>query len=142
MQQRSAPGIVLRDQFYRDVGSRIKALREAKNFSQRAIAESVGLSRTSLTNIERGRQKLLLHTFSDIAAALGVTPVELFPKARGNAEIIPISLPKDLPPEQREFVQRTLNPTITNDTTTTKSNSGKNSPVTRGIESNRRTGKR
>jgi DNA-binding MarR family transcriptional regulator len=32
------------------------------------------LSRTSVTNIEKGRQKVLLHTLCGLAAALGVVP--------------------------------------------------------------------
>src|SRR5437588_4369225 len=68
-----------RKQFYREVGMRIKALREKKRLTQETIAISVSLSRTSLTNIERGRQKLLLHTFANIASLLGVTISELVP---------------------------------------------------------------
>ena len=39
----------------------------------------VGLTRTSITNIEKGRQKVLLHQVYDIARALGTTPTSILP---------------------------------------------------------------
>lgn len=39
----------------------------------------VGLTRTSITNVEQGRQKFLLHTLVDIAMALQVEPAGLLP---------------------------------------------------------------
>jgi transcriptional regulator with XRE-family HTH domain len=47
--------------------------------TQDALAAIVGLSRTSVTNIERGRQKLLLHTLSRMAAALKTPLAEMIP---------------------------------------------------------------
>jgi transcriptional regulator with XRE-family HTH domain len=62
------------DVFYTEFGRRIRAARERAGLTQDALAARVSLSRTSVTNIERGRQKVLLHTFCDLAAALGVAP--------------------------------------------------------------------
>jgi transcriptional regulator with XRE-family HTH domain len=39
----------------------------------------VALSRTSVTNIEKGRQKMMLHTLWQFASALGVDPTVLLP---------------------------------------------------------------
>ncbi len=55
-------------------------MRLCQNVTQENLAKLVGLTRTSLTNIEKGRQKILLHTFADLASALGVRPAELLPK--------------------------------------------------------------
>jgi transcriptional regulator with XRE-family HTH domain len=64
---------------YADVGRRIRAARERCGMTQDALATIVGLSRTSVTNIERGRQKLLLHTLNRVAAALRMQIAELLP---------------------------------------------------------------
>lgn len=42
---------------------------------------ALGLSRTSITNIERGRQPIQLHTLYKIADVLGVEPTALLPGA-------------------------------------------------------------
>jgi len=39
-----------------------------------------------VTNIEKGRQKLLLHTFCDLAAAVGVAPSALLPEGGESDE--------------------------------------------------------
>lgn len=68
--------------FYKGVGGRVRALRLAQNITQEALAKLVGLTRTSLTNIEKGRQKILLHTFAELAAALGAPAADLLPTGK------------------------------------------------------------
>src|ERR1039458_5863710 len=98
-------------QFYREVGSRIREIRlNKKTFTQEALAISVGLTRTSLTNIEKGRQKLLLHTFSQIASALGVTPNDLLPQNSTVLKNMGVELPAELPPAERGFIERAMSP--------------------------------
>lgn len=53
------------------IGKTIKALRKARGMTQAALAASVGMERTSVTNIERGNQMLTVKTINAIAAALG-----------------------------------------------------------------------
>jgi transcriptional regulator with XRE-family HTH domain len=65
--------------FYRDVGQLIAIARRRRNLTQEQLADAVGLARTSITNIEKGRQKVLLHTICDVAAVLRVEPIQLFP---------------------------------------------------------------
>ncbi len=67
------------DGFYAVVGGLIGEARERRNVAQEALASLVLLSRTSLTNIERGRQKVRLHTLCRLAAALEVTPCRFLP---------------------------------------------------------------
>jgi len=43
--------------------------RRGKSLSQDALASAVGLTRSSISNIEKGRQKPLLHTLIDISEA-------------------------------------------------------------------------
>lgn len=62
---------------YRSLGHRIRNLRTECGITQEDLAHAVHLTRTSLTNIEGGRQKLLIHTLVDIATALKVSPAEI-----------------------------------------------------------------
>ena len=67
--------------FYGEVGRRIREARKRRKppLTQEALGKLVSLTRTSITNVEKGRQKFLLHTLADIAAALQVEPASLFP---------------------------------------------------------------
>ena len=67
------------DAFYSNLGRRLKAVRKRANLTQAALAERVGLTRTSIANVETGRQRILTHTLCQIALSLGVEPSELLP---------------------------------------------------------------
>jgi transcriptional regulator with XRE-family HTH domain len=73
------------DRLYRLFGSRVRALREAKKVTQEELAKRVDLSRTSITNIEKGRQRVLLHQMVDIAHALDAEPNALIPPPESAA---------------------------------------------------------
>lgn len=47
--------------------------------TQDTLAQKLSLTRTSIINIEKGRQQVLVHTLADIASALGVPVGELLP---------------------------------------------------------------
>jgi transcriptional regulator with XRE-family HTH domain len=66
-------------EFYAAVGRRIAARRNGR-LTQEALATKTSLTRTSIINIEKGRQQILLHTLVDIANALQVSPIELIPE--------------------------------------------------------------
>ena len=68
-----------RADFYRQLGANIRERREQRKLSQEAVAQMVGLTRTSLTNIESGRQHPPLHTFCEIVEQLGGEFAELIP---------------------------------------------------------------
>jgi transcriptional regulator with XRE-family HTH domain len=72
-------GMKDRDRYYRQLGSKIRETREAEGLTQAQLAESVGLSRTSVTNIESGRQRLLIDQFESICTALGKRSIDLLP---------------------------------------------------------------
>lgn len=67
------------DMVYRQVGKRIGELRKRRNLTQEQLANAVGLQRTSITNIEMGRQKVLLHTLFELASVLRVCVEDLLP---------------------------------------------------------------
>ena len=59
---------------YRLIGAKIEALRTALGWTQADLAKRIGLTRTSVTNIEAGRQRILLHDVEKIAVAFQMTP--------------------------------------------------------------------
>lgn len=59
------------------LGAAIKQLREKRDLSQEALAATAGLTGRTVSAIETGTANPTWATVKDIAAALGVTMVEL-----------------------------------------------------------------
>jgi len=76
--------------------------------SQEAFAKAVGLSRTSITNIERGRQPVSLHTLYFMADILGVGPADLLPPALTNTVALALTgHPENkLRPQEKEQLEK------------------------------------
>jgi transcriptional regulator with XRE-family HTH domain len=64
---------------YRDFGRRLRNARKSAKLTQEALALRVGLTRTSITNIEQGNQHVGLHLLYDLAKAVGAAPAGLLP---------------------------------------------------------------
>ena len=64
------------------IGSRIKQLRrmQTPEMNQARLGKILGLTRTSITNIESGRQKLTVDTLFKLCEAFSVEVSELVPK--------------------------------------------------------------
>lgn len=58
-------------------GLRMRMIREVIGMRQEELAKNIGLTRTSVVNIEAGRQRVLLHTVEAVARGLGCTPKHL-----------------------------------------------------------------
>jgi transcriptional regulator with XRE-family HTH domain len=58
-------------------GKNFKRIRIKKGMSQGAIARSLGVGRSFITNIENGKTNLTLATIIRLAKALGITPDKL-----------------------------------------------------------------
>lgn len=92
--------------FYKAFGAAVRRARKERGLSQDALAAAVGLKRTSIANIERGRQRLLLHTACDIALVLRVTLVDLLPSISVPSSRSPSTkLPSDLSEKERAFIE-------------------------------------
>lgn len=76
-------------EFTRQLGDNLKRLRQARGITQADLAEAVGYSRTSITNIEKGLQQPDLFRLVDLGHALRVPLDDLVPK---------VSLPSAPPP--------------------------------------------
>lgn len=59
---------------YRLLGARIEMLRSTLGWTQDELAKKVKLTRTSITNIEAGKQRILLHDVERFSQAFGVQP--------------------------------------------------------------------
>lgn len=64
---------------YREIGENINRLRTARGLSQERLAELVGLTRTSIIHIEKGRQKTPLDKLYHMAEILEVDILEFLP---------------------------------------------------------------
>lgn len=62
----------------RQFGQRVKALRKIRKLSQEDLAEAIGKSVDTVSNIERGFAATKLSTAFDIATALDINFVDLF----------------------------------------------------------------
>lgn len=91
---------------YKLIGQRVRAAREQRGLSQEKLAERVDLKRTSITNIEKGRQRLLVHTLFMISEALAVPIIDLIsvPTAIDPVDAAKKALPADLPKDARDWV--------------------------------------
>lgn len=54
------------------VGVRIKRARKNQNLTQQELADAVGMSRSSIANIELGVQNVTPFNLGEIAKALGI----------------------------------------------------------------------
>jgi transcriptional regulator with XRE-family HTH domain len=64
---------------YYIVGRNIRKHREEKGITQEELAEKVSLGRTSITNIEAGKQRTALDELYNIALTLDVAITDLLP---------------------------------------------------------------
>jgi DNA-binding XRE family transcriptional regulator len=96
---------------YNLVGENIRQQRLKVDMTQTELADAVGVLRTSIANIEAGRQKPPLHLLYKLCIELGVEVVDILPK---NAVIsLPTvisieGMPKEELPKTVEELKRLL----------------------------------
>jgi len=62
-----------------EFGARIRAARKKGRLTPQALGHLVGLSRSSIVNLELGRQRAPVHVVWNLAHALGVSVSDLVP---------------------------------------------------------------
>lgn len=67
------------ERIYEEFGQQLKVARKRAGLTQKEVASRVGLSRTSVTNIEKGRQHVALHQVFLLAEAIGCSARDLMP---------------------------------------------------------------
>ena len=100
-------------EIYRLIGSRIAAKRKDLRLKQVEVAEQIGLTRASLANIEKGRQRIMLHQVYKIAEALKTDSILDLVPARFTASVPdePIvfaetDMREDLRAQAEQFIRR------------------------------------
>lgn len=94
-----------------DAPNRIRELRIAAHLSQQAVADRVGVSKVTISDLERGQMRLDVEYMKRIASALNVTPADLLPQeanpwALNDEERAIIERYRMADDGQREQVQR------------------------------------
>ena len=96
------------DDFYAYVGAKVRSARVAMDISQDVLAQRVGLTRSSIANLEAGRQRVALHLFAAICRALAKDVCELLPeKPKSHSSPISADLEEKLesaPETMQNFV--------------------------------------
>ena len=94
-----------KNEIYFKVGDLVREAREAARLTQAELGDHIGLTRASVTNIEKARQKVQLHTLYAIADVLEISVHSLLPTTR------PADAPRDVSPRLRGLIQsRKLRP--------------------------------
>ena len=84
----------MNDDLYRRIGASIRAARQSRGIAQEDLGSAVGLGRSSIANIEAGRQHPTIHTLIAACQAVGLDPADVITQAiEGRAA--PGSLPVD-----------------------------------------------
>jgi transcriptional regulator with XRE-family HTH domain len=91
------------DDFYERFGRSLRSARLDLGLNQEALGHRVGLERSSISNIEKGRQRVQLHMLLEFAAALDVPPTKLLPDAEASSDPL-----RRVPPDARPFVHHVL----------------------------------
>ncbi len=68
-----------------EIGARIRGVRTAKGIKQASLARYVGLGRSSIANMETGRQTISFEMLARIARALQCPAADLLPESMRGA---------------------------------------------------------
>jgi transcriptional regulator with XRE-family HTH domain len=84
--------------FYRDFGQRVRDLRVAKHMTQERLGDLLRprMTRASIANIEAGKQRSLVHTLPQLAAALDCSLEALVPRQKQESDPVKDQLAEKL----------------------------------------------
>lgn len=93
---------------YEEFGNQLRNIRERLGMTQQQLADSSDFSRTSISNIESGKQRILLHQMYEFADILNVPSTELLPTTLHTPRTLRRKALSALPENQAEFVSSFL----------------------------------
>lgn len=101
------------DFLYKKIGERIRDRRTKAKLTQGQLADAIGVLRTSITNIEAGRQKAPLHVLYELCTVLGAEMTEILPTGSEVVQDNGMSIKiggrvKTVPPKSADFLQQLL----------------------------------
>ena len=73
--------VINKESFYELIGSAIKSKRKEHGLTQTELANKSGMSRTSIVNIENGRQFPPVHLLWELSQVLECSPVDFYPNS-------------------------------------------------------------
>ena len=91
-----------------EIGKRVRAAREVRGMTARALAAAVGLPPSHISNLERGRVEPRAPTLSALGSALGVAPGSLLPPGPSGSREMLVARLEALPDSQLDDVERFL----------------------------------
>ena len=89
------------DRLYQTIGKRLRELRKEHHLTQESMAKILGLERTSITNIELGKQRAAVHALYRCCEYFEVPLDHLFPSIRDPAIAKP-----ELPPDAARALEK------------------------------------
>jgi transcriptional regulator with XRE-family HTH domain len=78
---------------YAEIGARVRRARKQRGWSQADLAHAVNLTRSSIANLEAGRQRSLIHVALLIAQALDVPVDALLPSGPELDKLVRLQSP-------------------------------------------------
>lgn len=98
---------------YRRIGERLKHQRMQHNMTQGQLAMALGMLRTSVANIETGRQKVSLHMLYKLCSELEIEVSTILPIAVEVIEPTVVAVDVDgrqgqAPPKTAEFLRQLI----------------------------------
>lgn len=103
------------ENFYKILGQKLIQHRQEKKLTQLQLAKAANFNRSSISNIEQGRQKILLYTLYEFANTLGTTVSNLLPNEKDFAKAVEESseagyvIPSCLPEKEKNYINSFLN---------------------------------
>jgi transcriptional regulator with XRE-family HTH domain len=94
--------------FYKRVGQLIREARNRAELSQEDLGSAAHLRRSSISNIENGRQHILVHTLVEISDALGVEPETLLPGRSQGEMPLPVAELQKHSKSVQAFIEKAL----------------------------------
>jgi len=97
------------EDLYKEIGERIKEKRENRKpkFSQQKLSKRIGISRTSMVNIEKGRHHIQIHTLYHIASALG-TDIEFLLPVLDGEKLLKVTSPVELSTKTKKSLEKLI----------------------------------
>jgi len=100
---------------YRDIGARVRMLRQELGFTQTKLAKILGTTQTALSEVERGNRGLTVQQVVKLARSMKVSPNEILGDKAGNgrrpqsAKVLRrLHLIEQLPERQQDAVLKVI----------------------------------
>lgn len=100
--------MVVMSDLQQSVARHIRKTRTASGMQQQTLAEAVGVTRTSISNIENGRQALTLEMFYKISQVMKEDPGSFLTEALGGDKGVVVSAKEVRDPKIRKQIINTV----------------------------------